>query len=331
LFRQDLEHFPLLLTLEQIEAFAAYKASYLPEEIAANSAFRRAIGSHAEELLHLAEPEVCAARKRGTNSELAEDEFRERVLYNDGARVAIGGIRFRSDNLRFPFVGINASFDPLEPELVSRVASAARHEFGAFGPKGILISGQPRLAHSSRFERWSHTLCGPATACGSIQLPMQLTCSFPGKVKFYDEYREAYADWRVSSPGLSDFVQVEPREDLEASAAEGLLASFSDNAGWCGVAAGREEALYGMQALYIYEIFLVQRWRGRRAARAMDTALVSKAATRYSLVWEHIHSENWPSLRVALAQRRSVIETEYFFPYQDDGGLHAPRSGATSA
>jgi len=150
---------------------------------------------------------------------------------------------------------------------------------------------------------------------------MELMCSFPSKVEFYNEYRKAYAAWQASSPSLAGFVRAEPKEDLEASAAEGLLASFSDKAGWCGVAAGREEALYGKRALYIFEIFLVRRWRGRGAARAMDTVLLSKTANRYSLVWEHIHSENRPSLRVALVQGRSVIETEYFLRYQEDGGL----------
>jgi hypothetical protein len=317
LFRLDEENSPLQLTSEQIQAFAAHKASYLPEEIGANSAFRGAITSQVDELLHLAEPKVCAARKRGTNSELAEDEFRERVLIEDGARMAIGGIRFKSDDLRFPFVAINASFDLFEPKLIGHVASLARREFSAFKPKGILVSGRPSLALSRRFERWNHTLYGPAIAPGNVRLPMELTCSFPSKVEFYDEYREAYAAWSASSPKLSGFVRAEAREDLEASALGGLLASVTDKAGWCGVVAAREEALYGKQALYIFEIFLVQRWRGRGAARAMDAALVSKAANRYSLVWEHINSENWPSLGVALAQRRSVIETEYFFPYQE--------------
>lgn len=99
------------------------------------------------------------------------------------------------------------------------------------------------------------------------------------------------------------------------------MASFNDPAGWCGLIAAREEALYGTRALYIFEIFLVERWRGRGAAKAIDAALVSQAANRYSLIWEHIYSENWPSLRVALAQGRSVIETEYFFPYREDGRL----------
>ena len=94
------------------------------------------------------------------------------------------------------------------------------------------------------------------------------------------------------------------------------MASFSDRAGLVlASVAVREEALCGMRALYIFEIFLAQRWHGKGAAKAMDTALVSKAADRYPLVWEHIHSENLPSLRVALAQGRLIIETEYFFPF----------------
>ena len=67
--------------------------------------------------------------------------------------------------------------------------------------------------------------------------------------------------------------------------------------------------------MQIIEIFLVERWRGRGAAKAVDAALVAKAADRHALVWEHIHCENWPSLRTALAQGRSIIETEYFLPF----------------
>ena len=124
------------LTFEQTERFAAYKASYLPEEFSANPTFGSAISSHVAELLQLAEPEVCTARKRGANSELAEDDFREWVLLDDGARLAIGGIRFRNDDLQFPFVGINANFDLFEPKLIGQIASVAKHEFGASSRRG---------------------------------------------------------------------------------------------------------------------------------------------------------------------------------------------------
>ena len=79
--------------------------------------------------------------------------------------------------------------------------------------------------------------------------------------------------------------------------------------------AAREEALYGSRAMLIIEIFLAERWRGRGAAKAVDTALVSRMADRYPMVWEHIHAGNSPSLRTALAQGRSIVETEYFFPF----------------
>jgi GNAT superfamily N-acetyltransferase len=318
----------LRLTFEQREAFAAYKASYLPEEIGANPAFRSAIAGDIDKLLHLAEPEVCESRRRGANSELAGDQFRERVLIEDGARVAVGGIRFRNNDLRFPFVGIEANFDLFEPKLIGQVASTARREFHAFEPKGILVSGSPNIALSGGFERWSHTLFGSMRTISDFQLPAEMTCSFPSTVEFYDEYRDAYSAWQASSPVLGSFVRIEAQEDLEAAAAKGLLASFSDKAGWCGVVAAQEEALYGTRALYIFDIFLdifdiflAERWRGKGAARAMDAALVSKAASHHSLIWEHIHSENLPSLRVALGQGRSVIETEYFFPFQEDGRL----------
>lgn len=308
------------LTSEQIEGLVDYKASYLPGQISASPAFRPAVGQHVSSLTRLAEPEVCARRKEFMRSALAADEFRERVLIEDGAQVVVGGIRFRNLDPGFPFVELNANFDLLQPNLVGQIASVARHHFGGFAPKGILAVGPPKVALSIGVERWSHAVCGPSANTCNALLPDGLTCSFPATAEFYDAYRDAYAQWQATSPGLGGFVQAEPRQDLEASAAQGLLASFADAAGWCGVVAARQEALYGTQALYIYEIFLVERWRGKGAAKAIDAALVSRLASRYVLVWENIHSENWPSLRVAFAQGRSVLETEYFLPYGEDGG-----------
>ena len=170
-------------------------------------------------------------------------------------------------------------------------------------------------------ERWAHTLAGPTSTRGQPPLAAGLTCSFPASVDFYDTYRRAYADWQASSPRLRPFVRTEQREDLEAAAAKGLLASFADAQGWCGVVAASQEALYGTPALYIFEIFLVERWRGKGAAAGIDAALLARVATGSSLVWERIHAGNTPSLRVALSRGRSILETEYFFPYREDGRL----------
>jgi hypothetical protein len=251
-------------------------------------------------------PTVCARRQ----------ESRERVLLHDGAKVIIGGVRFKNLDPNFPFVELNANFDLLESTVIEDAAAVARQQFGRFAPKGILIVGAPDVAVSSAIERWSHTVGGRSTPFCRASLPIGLTCSFPAEIDFYEEYRAAYAAWQATSPRLSGYVGPEPRSDLEASAERGLVVSLADATGWCGVAAAREQALYGTRALYIFEIFLVERWRGKGAAKAVDAALVASAATSYPVVWEHIHSENWPSLRVAFAQGRSLVETEYFVPYQ---------------
>jgi hypothetical protein len=307
------------LTETQIEGFAGYKASYLPERIRTSPAFLPAIREHLGSLIQLAEPEICARRGEFFKLDVTTDEFRERVLLADGAKVVIGGIRFRNLDPTFPFVEVNASFDLFRPKLLEHVASVARQQFGGFAPKGILAVGPPDVALLPRVERWSHTVCGSSTIASNAQLPAELACSFPSRVDFYNEYRTAYAAWQATSPALGGVVRIETKADLEASAAEGLLASFSDAAGWCGVVAAREEVLYGAHALYIFEIFLAERWRGKGVATAIDAALVSSVARRYSLVWENIHCENCPSLRVALAQGRSVLDSEYFFRFGGDG------------
>jgi hypothetical protein len=252
---------------------------------------------------------------------LTDDEFRERVLLKDGARVVVGGIRFQNLNPRFPLVEINSNFDLFTPEWMQHLASVARQHYGGFAPKGILAVGPPHIGLSSGVESWSHAVGGPATVTGNSPLPLELISSFPAVVEFYNQYCAAYVEWQASAPRLSSFVRPEPREDLEASAARQLLATFADAAGWSGLVAAREEPFYGTRALYIFETFLVKRWRGRGAAVAIDAALVSSLAGRYCFVWENIHSENRPSLGVALARGRSVLETDYFFPFGDNGRL----------
>lgn len=304
------------LTKAQIEEFAVHKASYLPEQIRTSRTFRPAIREHVRSLSELAEPTVCARRQEFIRSELGVDEFRERVLLQDGAKVIVGGVRFKNLDSKFPFVELNANFDLFESTVIEDAAAVARQQFGKFAPKGILIVGAPDVAVSSAIERWGHTVGGRSTPFCRASLPIGLTCSFPAEIDFYEEYRAAYAAWQATSPRLSGYVSPEPRSDLEASAAKGLMVSLADATGWCGAAAARERVLYGTRALYIFEIFLVERWRGKGAAKAVDAALVASAASSYSIVWEHIHSENWPSLRLAFAQGRSVLETEYFFRYQ---------------
>lgn len=297
-------------------AFVTHRAGYLPPQIVSNPGFRPAVTKLIRDVAELALPKVCASRKAFFQSELPEDEFRERVLLVEGNKVILAGIRFLNLDPRFPFIELNASFDLFEPELLGRVAALARCEFKNFEPKGIALTGSPCIKPPGTAQRWAVTIGGAAATESVPPLPAELSCSFPSSVDFYPAYCTAYAAWRACQPHLGCFVRTERKEALEASAASGLLLSCRDHEGWCGVVAAREEAFYGMPALYILEIFLAERWRGRGIARALDAALVSTVANRFPMIWEHIHSDNLPSLRVAQAQGRTAIETEYFFPFQ---------------
>src|SRR5204863_10043120 len=103
------------LTKAQIDRFADYKAGYLPSEIGSGPAFRTSIGQSVRSIIQLAKTNTCLQRKEFFKSALDQDEFRERVLLEDGAKVAIGGIRFRNLDPAFPFVEATANFDILEP------------------------------------------------------------------------------------------------------------------------------------------------------------------------------------------------------------------------
>jgi hypothetical protein len=151
------------LTEAQIEEFAVYKASYLPEQIRTSRTFLPAIREHVRSLSELAEPTVCARRQEFIKSELDVDEFRERVLLQDGAKVIVGGVRFKNLDSKFPFVELNANFDLFDSTVIEDAASVARQQFDSFAPKGILIVGAPEIAVSTAIERWGHTVGGRST------------------------------------------------------------------------------------------------------------------------------------------------------------------------
>ena len=150
-----------MLTEAQIQALADYKASYLPSEVCANSAFRSAIDEHVRALERLAEPETCVRRKEAFGSELDADDFRERVVLSEGAEAVVAGIRFQNRDPAFPFVEINATFDLFEPERIEHVAAVAGEHFARFAPRGILVAGPPDLKLPIVFERWTHAVGGP--------------------------------------------------------------------------------------------------------------------------------------------------------------------------
>jgi hypothetical protein len=216
------------LTKAHIDRFADYKAGYLPSELGSGPAFRTSIGQSMNSIVQLAETNTCLKRKEFFKSALGLDEFRERVLLEDGAKIVTGGIRFRNLNPGFPFVEATANFDLLEPTAMQQVASIANRQFAAFAPKGLLVVGPPDVALRNGLERWTQSYRAhrrqPASRA-SIRLVVLLSCD--------DRFRRCVScrlrRGQASTPHPASSCASSPGGQGGAAAAG--LASFHDRSG----------------------------------------------------------------------------------------------------
>ncbi len=308
------EHtYPLLdLGPGDVESCAKFLASYLPEEIIESGRLSQSAAKILSALENLASPEVI--KSRAAHFGVREALMREKLFFRDGARFIVSGLRFRSLNPNFPFVHFSANFSPTKSELLG-FRERALAEYAPVPLRGITIRQGPAYAPGISSEFWSHTLFGKIADVPELALPGSLEARWEKGTSFFPAYQNEYEKFFAENPEKKEFLRSEEAEDMEAAAEARLLMSVYDAEGWAGAIAGRAKELYGKPCVYLFELFLAGRLRGKGLAAPFEAHFLRELAPRYSGVYGHISNSNPASLRTALAMRRSIVESELFFPY----------------
>ena len=307
----DAEMKPFGLSKTQLRSFHEPVLEYLPEffnpQAVSDSEYE-----DLESLAQLAVPTVVAERIEKLGVHLGPDEMKEKLLFNDGKRVVVSGLRFRNLDLSFPFVALKANFRVNEPETIRLLKSLVMKTYGDADPQGFTIWEQPGL-DLTQSENWSIVVGGPIDTT-AIETPKRFEFKWESSPdSFFLELEKEYRVWVQENPELAKFVRLESFRDLETSGAKGLLLSLYDENGWAGIVAGKSSPLFGEEALYMIELFLSKRMRGKGLAKVLESQFLSKMSHEFNIVWGHIHRANVASMKTALSLGRVPLQQEYFF------------------
>ena len=307
---------PFGLAKKQLRTFSNPLLEYLPASFEP-SAVSDSEYEDLESLAQLAKDSIVHERIEKLGVELPPELMTERLLFNDGERAVVSGLRFLNLDLKFPFVALKANFRINEPETTRLLKTLVMKVYGESDPLGFTVWEQPGL-DLGQSELWSIVVAGD-TDVATLSLPKELEADWPTAVEpFFDQLKTEHEEWARENKRLSRFVELQPRSDLNASASKGHLMTISDANGVAGLISAERSPLFGRDALLIKELFLTKRVRFRGLGKVMESLFLTNLKSSVDVVWGHIHRENEPSLRTALALGRMPLQQEYFFSLSSD-------------
>ena len=69
------------------------------------------------------------------------------------------------------------------------------------------------------------------------------------------------------------------------------MLSVSDDQGWAGLIAGKSSPLFGREAVYLIELFLTKRLRGRGLAKILESQFLFKLRHDFEIVTDYFLME----------------------------------------
>lgn len=307
---------PFGLSKKQLRTFSDPLLEYLPASFSPE-AVSDSEYEDLESLAQLASQSVVSERIERLGVELPVDVMTERLLFNDGDRAVVSGIRFLNLDLKFPFVALKANFRINEPETIRLLKSLVMKTYGESDPMGFTVWEQPGL-DLGQTEIWSIVIAGE-TAITPVTVPDKLELRWPSSIEdIFPELKAEYEQWAFSNREVSRFTQLESQSSLEAAASKGQLMCVYDSQGFAGLVAGRSSPLFGQEALYMIELFLVKRLRFQGLGKMLESQFIAKLSQDFDVVWGHINRQNMPSLQTALSLGRMPLQQEYFFTLSAD-------------
>lgn len=304
------------LSKTQLRSFHEPVLEYLPEffdpKAVSDSEYE-----DLESLAQLADSGVVAERIEKLGVSLPPDQMTERLLFNDTKKAVVSGLRFLNLDLKFPFVALKANFRTHDAETTRILKSMVMKNYGEADPRGFTIWEQPGLEFGQT-ENWN-VVIGGSTETTVIDLPSRFELRWETTPElFFTAFETEYRLWSLENTGLAKFVRLESFRDLETAGAKGLLLSVYDEQGWAGVIAGKNSPLFGRDALYLNEIFLTKRLRGRGLSKVLQSQFLLKLKADDKIVWGHINRANEAAMKTALSLGRVPLQQEYFFTLESD-------------
>ena len=241
-------------------------------------------------------------------------DYLTRLLAVPGGTLLVG-IRFRGEDLAWPFVEVLADHVP-DPAIVPRVAAA----FAAFrpralrlwrlGPEGPDLAAWPGAALDQAY--WA----GRASALREQARPARcadLVVAPPADDGYWPLLEAAYAEFQAACPQLARDVTLEDPETLDRARAAGLLLEARVDGAWAGVVAAVPDSYLGLAGWLVVEEILAAPFRGRGLGPALQRHLVERLPGD-GVLFGTIAGANLASSRTAAALGREPVAATWWVP-----------------
>lgn len=232
---------------------------------------------------------------------------------------AVTGIRFRGRDVTKPFVDVIATSVTPDAAGIAELAEVLVHH-EAFAPRCLRV-------HLPGDARGAGALAGAPFASAPDQLvvagsvtavnarPRTARSSAVELVRSTPEAAAArvagiYAEVQRSRPDIDEWATPASADDLADADDEGLLFDVVVQGRTAGVVAAARDDAYGFTGFGVEEIALDAEHRRRGYGPAVLQHLAQRLpAGAPDVLWGHVHPDNTPSLRNALASGRTVVSS----------------------
>lgn len=298
-----------------------------------NPGWRSALASWAEPHLDLVEDAAWGAQVRDAVGLPVDDPLlwaNQRIQLPSGGW-AVTGIRFRGRDVTKPFVDVIATSVTPDAAGLGELA-AVLPAYAAFAPLCLRVH-LPGAVRATTFPAPADFVATPDQFV--VAGPVAAVRERPGRpgsgavaLGPIDPEEAAvrcaaiYADVRRTHPALGDWATPAEAEDLEDAADEALLFGVLVDGQPAGVVAAVREDAYGLTGFLVEEIALDTAHRGKRLGPVVLQRLAERLPAGPSdVLWGHVHPDNTPSLRNALASGREVVSTLVWITPEGSPGM----------
>ena len=238
------------------------------------------------------------------------EDFKERIIETSSGKILIG-IRFLGMDISKPFVNVWTSF-AIEKEL-ENIIEICKQEFKIFKPKHIRFWSKNK---KQKNVCQNHIVGNIQEICVSKK-PINYENVALEKITnldFYAWYEKMYTQFHKDFPELKAYVSINSLETFTDIMKQKMCYFIYFEGEKVGLIAANKDECLGMSSIYMYEIIIDKKFKGKKIATASQRKLIELHKENYTYINGNIDSRNIPSTKNALSVGRKIISSEILLP-----------------
>jgi len=276
---------------------AGIKYIYQLDEFDSKSVYHQ-IAAEFDEILELNNSNVL--KERAAYFQIAEASDYSNHLIETDEGCVIAGIRHLGSDRNTPFIFVWPTF---KISSVANIVDSVLPYFEMFKPGLMCYWCRPDCSDSGA-RVVQQRFIGQISEMIKDDLPL---CQ---SQQYYEWYKSEYDKFHLEKPEFKNRIQINSKAVMDGSAKEGLLYLLIRDQNKIGLISGERERFLNKPAIYLNEILIAQRYRGRGYAKRLLASFVNTLDADYFVC--DIDADNLPSIQTALRSGQKVFSQEIF-------------------